>query len=108
MWFTVAPVSNFKVIILVNLMSNACLYELNLCGTEVLLVEFNKIFLLLFVDTICTVPHRHSVHPYLIAPILLYIVELSLWSGALEFQLHPLWLPCTCAQEYLSKYEGIG
>ena len=63
MYFPVAPVSALKLIILVNFLSNAYLYELNLGGTEVLLVELNKIFLLLFVATIGTVPHHHSVHP---------------------------------------------
>ena len=45
-----------------DLLIDACLYELNLGGTELILVEFNKIFILLFVATIGTVPNCHSVH----------------------------------------------
>ena len=56
------PVSSLRVIVLVDFLSNACLYELNLGFTEVLSVELNKIFLLLFVATIGTVTNRHSVH----------------------------------------------
>ena len=54
-------VSALRVIILVDLFSNACLHELNLVATEVLSVDFNKIFLLLFVSTLGT--KSHSVHP---------------------------------------------
>ena len=53
------PVSSLRVIVLVDFLSNACLYELNLGFTEVLSVELNKIFLLLFVATLGTVPHCH-------------------------------------------------
>ena len=60
MQFLVASVSYLKLIILVDLLSNTFLYELNLGGNKVLLVEFNKIFL--FVATIGRVPHRHSVY----------------------------------------------
>ena len=63
MWFLVAPVPALKVMILVNFLSNACLHELDLGGTEVMLVELSKIFLLLFVAKVSTVPHHHSVHP---------------------------------------------
>ena len=41
MWFPVAHVSALRVIILVDLLSNACLYELNLGGTEIISLEFN-------------------------------------------------------------------
>ena len=63
MQFTVAPVSALMVIILVEFLSNACLYELNLGVTEVLSVEFNKIFLLIFVAILGNVPHRNYVNP---------------------------------------------
>ena len=62
MYFLVAYVSDFRVLILVVFLSNACLYELNFSDTEVLFLEFNKIFLLLFYPTIVTVPHHHAVH----------------------------------------------
>ena len=55
--------SDLRVIFLVNFLSNACLYEFYFGVTEVLFVEFNKVFILLFSATIGTVPHRHSVHP---------------------------------------------
>ena len=58
----VAPVSNFRLIVLVGLFSTACLYVINLGGTEVLSIEFNKTFLS-FVSAFGTVPHRHFVHP---------------------------------------------
>ena len=57
------PVSDFRVVILMDLFNTICLYEINLGGTKVVSVHFNKIFLLLFVATFGTVPHRHSVHP---------------------------------------------
>ena len=55
--------SYFRVIILVELFNTTFLYKINLGGTEVLSVEFNKIPLLLFFANLVTVPHRHSVHP---------------------------------------------
>ena len=39
--FLVVPVSSLRVIILVELLSTACFYELNLGRTEVPSVEFN-------------------------------------------------------------------
>ena len=56
------PVSDFRVIILVGLFNTTFLYGMNLGGTGALYVQFNKIFLLLFVATFVTVPHCHSVH----------------------------------------------
>ena len=53
----------FTVIVLLDLFHTACLYDIILGGTKLLSVDFNKIFLLLFVATFVTVPHRHSVHP---------------------------------------------
>ena len=55
--------SVFRVIILVELFSNAYLYDKKCGGTEVLSVEFNKIFIFLSVANFGTVPHRHLVHP---------------------------------------------
>ena len=52
--------SALRVIVLIELLSNACFYVLNLGGTKVLSVESNKIFLLLFVVTLGTVPHHTS------------------------------------------------
>ena len=46
MQFTVVPVSAFRVVILMDLFNTVCLYEINLGGTKVLSVHFNKIFLL--------------------------------------------------------------
>ena len=71
-------------IIFVGFFSTVCLYEINLGGTKVMSINFNKIFLLLFVATLDTVPHRHSVHPSLLPSILISIVALSLCPGALE------------------------
>ena len=42
--------------------NNACLYDIRLGGTKVMHVDFNKIFLLLFVATFGAVTHRHYVH----------------------------------------------
>ena len=47
MWFLVAPVSALRLVILVDLMSNACLYELYLGGTEVLPVDLNIISIII-------------------------------------------------------------
>ena len=55
--------SDFGVIILVGLFINSCLYEMNLGETEVLYVEFNKKYILLFFVTFGNVPHHHYVHP---------------------------------------------
>ena len=73
---------SFEINYLGEFLINSCLYELNLGGTEVLLVDLNKKFLLLSLATIGTVPHHHSVHTYLLPPILLSILELSLCLGA--------------------------
>ena len=62
-YFLVAPVSYLRVIALMVFLSNACLYKFKLDGTGVLSVEFNKIFLLLFVTALGTVPHRNYLHP---------------------------------------------
>ena len=62
-YFTVAPVSYLSMIDLRDLFNTACLYDIRLGGTKLLYVDFNKIFLLLFVATFGTVPHRHYVHP---------------------------------------------
>ena len=61
-YFSIAPVSSFRVIVLVELLSNACLYELNLGGTGVLSIEFNEIFLLLLFTTLGTLPQSHYGH----------------------------------------------
>ena len=88
----VAPVSALKIIILAVFMSNACLYELNLGVTEVLFVEFSKIFLFLFSANIGTVPHRHYMHPQLLPSRLFSIVAFTcvqvIWSCN--------FLPCSC------------
>ena len=97
------PVSALRVIILADLLSNTCLYELNLGGNEVLYKEFNKTFLLLFVAILGTVTNRHYVNPSFIPSILLSIVSFYLCPGALELQFTPLWLPRPCVQKYLSK-----
>ena len=54
---------DLKIIILVDLLSNTFLFVLNLGRTEVISTDFSKIFLLLFVDTLGTVPYHHSAHP---------------------------------------------
>ena len=41
MYFRVTRVSALRVIILVVFLSNSCLYEFNLGGTEVIYLEFN-------------------------------------------------------------------
>ena len=46
-----------------ELFNTSCLYEIILDRNKVLSIDFNKTFLLLFVDTFSTAPHRHSVHP---------------------------------------------
>ena len=53
----------FRVIVLLDLFNTTCLYDIILGGTKLLSVDFNKIFLLLFVATFVTLSHRHSVHP---------------------------------------------
>ena len=108
MQFPVAPVSDFRVTTLMDLFNTACLYGINLGGNKVLYVDFNKIFLLLFVATFGTVPHRNSVHPLLLPYILISTMALYLCPGALELKFSPLCLPHPCVQQYLSKYEGIG
>ena len=60
--FLIAPVSAFRIISLMELFSTTCLYDMNLGAAEVISVEFNKIFLLIFFDTFGIVPHRHSLH----------------------------------------------
>ena len=60
--FRFAPVSAFRLIILVDCLITTLLQELNLVGSEVISVELNKIFLLLCVATFGTVPHHNSVH----------------------------------------------
>ena len=62
-YFPVDPVSDFRVIVLVELFNTVRLYVMNMGGNEVPSVEFNKILLFLFVATFGTVPHRNSVHP---------------------------------------------
>ena len=62
MEFLFAPMSDFKIIILVDFFCTACLYDINLGGTEVLFVFFNKKIILLFVATFGTVPHCHYVN----------------------------------------------
>ena len=59
----VTPVSALRIISLRDLFNSAWLYDIRLGGTKVLSVDFNKIFVFLFVATFVTVPHRHSVHP---------------------------------------------
>ena len=89
------------------LFNTACLYDIRLRRTKVLSVNFNKIFLLLFVATFGTVPHCHYVHPWLLLSILISIFALYLCPGALELQSPPFWLPLICVQKYLLKYTGI-
>ena len=55
--------SDSRVVILVELFSTTCLYGMNLGGTKVLSVDFNEIFLLLFVVTFGNFPHHHSLYP---------------------------------------------
>ena len=74
---------SLRVIALQDLFDTACLYDIILSGNKLLSVDFNKIFLLLFVATFGTVPCRHSVHPYFLLSILLSILVLSLFPGAL-------------------------
>ena len=95
--------SDFRVTILVDLFNTACLYDMNLGGTEVLSVDLNKKFLLLFVATFGTIPHCNSVHTQLLLYILLSIVALYLCLGALDLQLTHLWLPHPFVHHYLSK-----
>ena len=45
-----------------GLFNTVCLYYINLGGTKLLSIYFNKKILLLFVATFGTVPHHHSVH----------------------------------------------
>ena len=61
-YFPVAPVSALSMIVLQDLFNTTCLYDMNLGAAEVISVEFNKIFLLIFFDTFGIVPHRHSLH----------------------------------------------
>ena len=61
MYFWFARVSYLRVIILVDFLSNSCLYEFNMDGTKLLSVDFNEMFVFLIVDTLGTVPHCHSV-----------------------------------------------
>ena len=63
MYFPIELMLSLKVIALVDLLINVCLYEVNYGGTEVLLREFNKVFLSLISSTIETVAYCHSVHP---------------------------------------------
>ena len=63
MQFSVTPVSDFRMIILLELFNTSCLVDINLGGTKVLSINFNKIFLLIFVATFGTIKHHHSVHP---------------------------------------------
>ena len=44
----VASVSDLRLIVLVDLLSNACLYELNLCDTKVRSVMINTILQFFF------------------------------------------------------------
>ena len=62
-YFSVAPVSAFRVIVFLEFFNTACLYAIIFGGTKVLPVDFNKISLLLFVSTFSTVPHHHYTHP---------------------------------------------
>ena len=62
-YFPVAPVSALSMIVLQDLFNTTCLYDIIFCGTKVLSVDFNKLFLLLFVNNFGTAPHRHSIHP---------------------------------------------
>ena len=55
--------SDFGGIIFVELFNTKYVYDMNLGGTEVLSVKFNKTFLLLFVANFGTVPQRHYMHP---------------------------------------------
>ena len=100
--------SYLRIITLRDLFDTAYLYDIRLGGTKVLSVDFNKMFLLIFVSTFGTIPHRNSMHPWLLPSILLSIVTLSLCPGALELQSPLLWLTFPCVQQYLSKYVGIG
>ena len=52
-----------RVISFQDLFNYACLYDIRLGGTKLMSVDFNKIFLLLFVAIFGTVPYRRSVHP---------------------------------------------
>ena len=78
--------SYLKVIVLVEFLSNSCLYELNLGGTEVISVEINKISLLLFVAALGTVYcPTPPLCAYIIAPIHLVfhcgLVLVPRWLG---------------------------
>ena len=105
--FQVDPVYYLRIIALWGFFNTACLYDIRLGGTKVLSVDSNKIFLLFFVATFVTVPHRPYVYPYLLSFILISIVALSLWQDSLEFQLPPLWMTCPCVQKYLSNMWAL-
>ena len=47
---------------LVGFFNTACLYNIRLGGTKVVSINFNEIFLVLFIANLGTSLHRHSVH----------------------------------------------
>ena len=107
MWFLVAPVSALRLVILVDLMSNACLYELYLGGTEVLPVDLNIISII-----ICCYPWYYptpSFHASIIYPVHIVIhCDLVLVFKCFEVKFSSLVAATSMCPEYFSKYAGIG